>query len=355
MNKPASLDQIAESLVNTEAQSLDDDAIVEKILKSPTVGEDDDLPPEDEEEQDDAADDEDDSEEDDDAEPGDDAEEDEEEASDDADTDQYLDVKDEDLIRVKIDGKWEVRTIADAKKALSGEGAIEKRLKEVTDKRNEVTRTLQKSHEDAATQVNILRTAVNHMGDALFKPMMNPPDENLLNTNPTLYQKQELAYRKELSRVNGLRQQFGQVFQVLNTKLQEDQKEIRNREKQTLADKLPVLTDPEMGPKRRKAIIDAATHYGFSAEEIGLASDHRLFLMAHDAAMYRLSQKKANVKELKEAKPNKPRVLRSGHTTAKMKAQQTQKQRDTIKQRAKQTGSVDDVALMLLKPARRRR
>lgn len=355
MNEKVTMDDISASLLTPKNDtSSEDSAVMEKVLAKSPQGGDDDL------EDQDTTDDQDEDELDVDADDADDeidADEDDEEEADDSDeeADQFLDVQDEDLIQVKIDGKWETRSIADAKKALSGEGAIEKRLKEATEARNEVSRVLQKSHEEAATQVNILTNVVNHMGEALFKPLVAPPDEALLNTNPTEYQRREIAHRKELERVNGMRQQFGQVFSALNMKLKEDQKAIRAQEKQALAQKLPVLTDPKVGPKRQQAILDAAAHYGFSKEEIATAADHRLFLMAHDAALYRLSQSKANVQELQKKVVAKPRTLRSGHTTAKVKAKQSQKQRDAVKQRAAESGKVDDIALTLLKPARRRR
>ena len=357
MNKKVTMDDISASLLTpVQSTASEDSAVMEKVLsESPTVGEEAEL--DDQNTTDEEALEEDDLEASDEEEDVDEADESDEEEADEGDeeTDQFLDVKDEDLIQVKIDGKWETRTIAEAKKALSGEGAIEKRLKEVTDTRNEATRTLQRSQEEAAEQVTILTNVVTHMGEALFKPMVSKPDENLINSNPQEYQRRDLQYRKELERVTGLKQQFGQVFQALNQKMQEDRQSIRAAEKKKLAEQLPVLSDPKLGPTRQKAIIEAAEHYGFDKSEISMVSDHRLFLMAHDAAMYRLSQSKTGVEELKKKVAAKPRTLRSGSTTAKTRAKQSQKQREAVTKQAAASGKVDDIALAILKPAGRRR
>ena len=58
--------------------------------------------------------------------------EDEELAAQDSDDQQYLDIQDDDTFEVKVDGEVVTRTIGDAKAALSGEGAIQKRLKAAT-------------------------------------------------------------------------------------------------------------------------------------------------------------------------------------------------------------------------------
>lgn len=274
--------------------------------------------------------------------------EDEEDADDNIST-KFLDVSDDDEIEVKIDGKVEKRTIADAKKALSAEGAIQKRLKEAADSRNEANASLQKSQQTVQEQVGVLQTVLGQMGKALFTPKLQPPKEELISTNPAQYQRQKAMYDNEVQALNTLQQQFGTMFQQVNEYLEENKETYKKDQSRQLASSLPDLTDPDKAPKIRETIFSGAAHYGFTKEEIAATMDHRLFLMAYDAARYRDLQGQQESVDTGKRK-RKPRTLRSGTTNTKTKARSAQKRRDAATQKAKTTGRPEDVAATLLKP-----
>lgn len=282
--------------------------------------------------------------------------EDDEEAGGDDATD-IIPIDDTDTIDVIVDGEQQTFTIADAKKALSGEGAIEKRLQEATLTRNTMREERELGLEQVRKQYNVLHQAVGHLSNVLFAPNAAEPDPNLLNTDLTAYQKQDIAYRKDQERIQTLQQQVGNLFANIQEHIEGDLKAYRSKEKAELQKALPILKDPEKGKVARQEILDAAAHYGFTAKEIGNAYDARMFMMAYDAAQYRKSlvDEKTEVKTGSRKRKNAPKVMRHGSTTAKTKARQSTKRRAQVKDRAKETGKVDDIAAMIMQPARRKR
>lgn len=278
-------------------------------------------------------------------------------SDDDDDTDEkpVLDINEDDIIEVMIDGKLEHRTIGEAMKALSGEGAIEKRLTEATEERKAAQAERTEWARQREVQTQSLINAFNALGGVVFEPRVSPPDENLRQTNPQKYLIQQGDYEKEARRLETLQQQVGQLFQGIQQEILDGEKEFRKAQQKLLSEKLPVLQDPKMGKARQKMIIDAAQHYGFTPQEINIASDHRLFLMAHDAALYRASQQKKDAKG-KEVKivsgkqPRKvPRTLRSGNVSkAKTRAMTQQKQVQALKAKAAKSGKVDDIAAFIM-------
>jgi hypothetical protein len=359
MSERQTLDDIAGSIMATDAaddkspkggdDSTDDDALVLDIVGDDADGDDD--------ASDDATDDQTGDDADDDQDPHDGGEDEDDDDAGDDDAFEIIPIEDTDTIDVIVDGEEQTFTIADAKKALSGEGAIEKRLQEATLTRNTMREERELGLDQVRKQYNVLHQAVGHLAKVLFAPNAAEPDPALLNTDLTSYQKQDIAFRKDQERIQTLQQQVGNLFAGIQEHIEGDLKKYRAQEKEELQRALPILKDPTKGKIARKEILDAAAHYGFTAKEIGNAYDARMFLMAYDAAQYRKSlvDEKTEVKTGKRKRKNAPKVMRHGSTTAKSKARQSTKRRAQVKERAQETGKVDDIAAMIMQPARRKR
>ena len=287
-----------------------------------------------------------------------DAEQDTSLASEEGVEDDYLDVTDDDLIQVKIDGEVVFKTVKEAKDALSLEGAAQQRLKEATEERKAASAERATGMQELEAKRTELVNTVLQLETMLFQPMVPLPDETLRASNPSEYLLQESTYRKDQERIQTSKAKLAENIQEQGRQAQQNMATYRQEQALELSGKLPVLKDPEKGKAAIEAINKAAQHYGFTPNEIGLAADHRIFLMAHDAALYRALMDKKTLttpKEIAEAamKKRPVRRLRSGVTQRKAKAVQKARVSKDAVAKARRTGKVDDILATILTPAKK--
>ena len=108
-----------------------------------------------------------------------------------------------------------------------------------------------------------------------------------------------------------LRERRAASLQTLNAKQQQYQAHVQESTQRVLAAeteallaKVPAWRNPEKAAQERGEITSAlTTHYGFTAKELNGLTDHRLLVVARDAAAYRklLANKDARVKQAREA------------------------------------------------------
>lgn len=281
-------------------------------------------------------------------------EEDEEDPGEEGEEDDYDEVtySDDDLVEVTVDGETREVSLRDLKAAYSGEGAIDKRLKEATEARKEALSlrdtTLQKAEEQ---RTRLLQT-VQALDGALFAPMVEKPDPALRASNMQQYLMQKDAYEEDQQRINTSRQQLAQFMQQQQQEQIANRQKYRNEQQQELVRKLPELQSND--PNKVKAVQDdiafAASHYGFTPEQVALVDNHAVFLMARDAARYLRMSEATNAARTAPKRGNgkKPKKLRaSGPTTAKINAKRTAQQNKRLYEKAKDTGKVSDVADLL--------
>ena len=272
--------------------------------------------------------------------------------------DDYLDVTDEDLIQVKIDGEIVFKTVKEAKDALSLEGAAQQRLKEATEERKAASAERATGMQELEAKRTELVNTVLQLETMLFQPMVPLPDEALRASDPNKYLLQESEYRKDQERIHTSKAKLAENIQEQGRQAQQNIATYRQEQALELSEKLPILKDPEKGKVAIEAINMAAQYYGFTPNEIGLAADHRIFLMAHDAALYRALKDKKTLttpKEIADAAMKKRPVkrLRSGVTQRKAKAVQKARVSKDAVTKARRTGKVDDILATILTPARK--
>jgi len=271
--------------------------------------------------------------------------------------DDYIDVTDDDLIQVKIDGKIVYKTVKEAKDALSLEGAAQQRLQEATEERKAASAERATGMQELEAKRTELVNTVLQLETMLFQPMVPLPDEALRASDPSKYLLMESEYRRDQDRIQVSKSKLAENIREQHRQAQENIATYRNQQAVELSEKLPVLKDPVKGKEALESINMAAQHYGFTPNEIGLAADHRIFLMAHDAALYRASQEQKSVvnpKEVAEAALEKRpiRRLRSGVTQRKAKAVQKARVSKDAMTKARRTGKVDDILATILTPAK---
>ena len=139
--------------------------------------------------------------------------------------------------------------------------------------------------------------------------MPTPPDERLLDQNsanfdPIRYMALKADYDKKVGELSEL-QKAAQGEQARTTQEQQRaQKEMRDAEAKRLLEAMPELKKPEVYNKFWADAVDTMTEYGFSAEELDNAIDHRLYRVYRDLAAYRRARK--NLPAVKQAVQSKP-------------------------------------------------
>jgi hypothetical protein len=269
--------------------------------------------------------------------------------------DGFIDIRDDDMIEVKIDGEVVLRSVSDAKKALSGEGAIDKRLKEATETRKQV----QADHTMLLEQFSVahknLMKTVAGMENVVFKPMVEKPDAALRQANPNQYLAQIDAYEADQKRVEEGKSAIRALVQQQQEALQSDIQTYREGQTTALLQSIPDLGDSEIAPKLLEKMSKLAMEkYGYSSEEIQQASDHRLYKMIYDLTMLNdartpAERKASTVKNLDSQAAKRPRKLRSGATALKARARQQADAQKKAADHARKSGKVKDVAATLIR------
>jgi hypothetical protein len=266
----------------------------------------------------------------------------------------YFAVNDDDMIEVKIDGEIQLRSIADAKKALSGEGAIDKRLKEATEARKQANSAHSQLLEQFSVAHNSLMKTVQNLEGVIFKPTVERPDAALRQSNPQKYLLAVDAYEADQKRVEQGQKAVRDMVSQQRDALQNDIQEYRQSQAQLLVERMPELNDPQKAAPLLQGLSKLAIErYGYTVEEVQQASDHRMYLMMHDLMKFHearssTTRKGNTVKNLEGQSQKTPRKLRSGGTTAKMQTRKSADARKKVTDQARQSGKVKDVAATLI-------
>jgi hypothetical protein len=136
-----------------------------------------------------------------------------------------------------------------------------------------------------------------------------PPDPSMLDDrssgfDPVGYWRLKDDYERKVGELTKL-QQDSQATQARTTEEQKrQQKELRDREAKLLLEAMPELKKPEVYGKFWTEAVDTMSEYGFSAEELDGAIDHRLYRVYRDLAAYRRARKALpTVKKDVQSKP----------------------------------------------------
>lgn len=298
----------------------------------------------------------------DDTDEGDNATVDDDETDADADTDDsdeddsgYLDVTDDDLIEVKVDGKVKTVTLGDLKKAYSATDAVESRLQEATETRKKA----QTDHSMLLTNFiksqDAVTSTVSALEAAIIRPMVNEPDERIRLSNPNEYLKQVDAYRADQHRMGTLKTKLAAFYKQHEDIRAAEVDKFRTAQIPKLVEAFPVLKDPVKGPELLGALQATARYYGFADAEIGDALDYRYYQMAYDAMMYRkLSGKRTlsveQVKNVADQEKKAIRKLRSGNTRGTVNNTAAKKAADAQRAKAMASGKERDILPTLFVP-----
>lgn len=136
-----------------------------------------------------------------------------------------------------------------------------------------------------------------------------PPDRSMIQTDIVGYQEALAEYQDRM----GMVQQLQQYATADQARIQQEQEQARQEaikaESQRLLEAIPELSKPETYQKFWTESVDTMAEYGFSAEELSAAMDHRFYLVFRDLMKYRKARQQApKVRESIQSKP----VLQAG-------------------------------------------
>lgn len=244
-------------------------------------------------------------------------------------------------LSVTVDGEEVQVTLGELKRRYAGEGAIDKRLQQVTETRRKV-------FEDYEKQTALATQVMQNFGQLLFRRTIAAPNEALLQSNPALYIQRKEAYENEGKALAAAQGQLHGLMQQLDAHVEQQRNEVRMAAAQELRRIMPAFADPVRGPKLSAALRDAAREIGYSDADIAACTDPLMFKTMALAARELKRAKGVSVTKQKE----NPRTLKGAASKVQTSAQRQQKE---AMKRAAKTGSIDDIAATMIVPQRRGR
>jgi hypothetical protein len=171
-----------------------------------------------------------------------------------------------------------------------------------------------------------------------------PPDPSKINTDPIGYLQEKEAFEKASQTWRQLAEANQSISQRLEASEGSKTQEQLAQETKALVERIPSLATPEGWRAFKTEATDiGGKAYGFTPSEIEGIQDHRYVLALKDAIEYRKLQGK-KMEAVRAAKAAPSPVSANARPAPNRSTQQTQK---ILTERARKTGSVEDIAALL--------
>lgn len=241
------------------------------------------------------------------------------------------------LIPIKIDGKEEKVTIAEAAQGYMRTKAFTQKTMEVAEKRKEAD---QKIH----VYGELITRLQSHL-DTVLKPEKEPDWDELRRDDPAEYAAKRQDW-KDLKEQRDAVEAEQVRLKAARTKEETDAYgKYLDEQEVKLLDALPQWKkNPELAKKEAKVIRNYMLKNGFSEDELKSFADHRAVLLVRKAALYDKRPERMKLK-LKES-PKVGTLRPKGMKTTPKGAQKVQLR--NAEKRLKRSGSVSDLADVFL-------
>jgi hypothetical protein len=208
-----------------------------------------------------------------------------------------------DVFTVKVDGKDTEVTLDELKRSYSGQAYIQKGMQEAAAVRKEAEalfQTLQNERQQFfATLENIQQQGIIKAPQA--------PDLRMLESDPIGYMQEKAKYDVKVQEFQAQQRQISEQAerqralqtQAMQVQLQEQAEKLKQA--------IPEFANPEKAAKLKTDLVQFASQYGLSAEEVASTVDARLVQVLYDA--YRFNQLRA-AKDQAKKKPEPPRNVK---------------------------------------------
>lgn len=254
------------------------------------------------------------------------------EGEDEGETDEGDDADDEpapeptDDVHVTVNG--EKVALSELKAGYQRQADYSRKTQEVAEKR--------KGLEALSARVN---QTVEAVADFLIKQIPPAPDPQLAMTDPNRFVQMKAMHEAATAQISALLEQAGQVKQVEQALTNEQKRELLMQENAKLVERFPVTATKEGHAKFFETAATAAKELGYSDDEIKSVMDHRMFALAHYAAMGMRAEKaqaKAKAKVQNAPPVASPKAQKQGVNASKARRNQ-----EAMKRLAR-TGSIED-------------
>ncbi len=251
----------------------------------------------------------------------------------------------ETLYEVTINGERKEVTLDELRKGYSRESDYTKKTMELSDKRKEI----ESLQSDLAKELDAVKSSRSQYAQQLEQIQSQLGNEEqvdwdrLYENDPAEYvrKKAESDKRKELLQATQQEQQ-----RIIQEQQQEQKKvydEYIAKERQILAEKLPIYSDKEKGAEFIKNLTSFAKESGYTDQEIAMMVDHRAVLLLADAYKYnQLRKTKLSQNKVKKA----PRIVRSNASNVTQSSDDKQRL-DRRMNKLKKSGSLRDAQSVL--------
>jgi len=245
--------------------------------------------------------------------------------------------------KVKVDGEESEISLQEALNGYQRQADYQRKTAEIAEQRRQFEQIRAQQQNELAQRNHIAQASLQAAENVLMQEFAGINWQHLEATDPGT----AALYRQKFAdRQNEIRTYQNQLLQQ-----QEYERQVREAEQQQFIQRYVEeqksqlrAVSPDWTPETNKALASYLVDSGFSPEEVGSMVDHRHALIARKAMLYDQQQKSVDVAKAK-VKPL-PKMLKPNSKTRNGKM--TSEKMNQLKQRLKQSGTVQDAAALIL-------
>jgi hypothetical protein len=238
---------------------------------------------------------------------------------------------------VKVDGREIKVTFDELRKGFQLESDYRKKTSEIAEQRRQLDA-------QAAHYGNQLKEFIPALHAQIQDKFAGVDWLKLSQENPAEYVKLQAEATVANQRLQMAMAEQQRIQSETEAKRKADYSDYLKGEQQKLAEKLPVLADPEKGKAFKADMKSYLRESGYTDAEISSLGDHRAALIAYKAMQFDKAQKAKTVVQAQVVKANVPKVQKPGTATrVDPKAAAV----SAATERLRKSGKVDDLAAVL--------
>ena len=254
-----------------------------------------------------------------------------------------IELSDNTLISVKVDGRYRDVTLQELKRGYSGQSRIREGNEEVAQ--------LKKDAQQLVTQAMAVRDQyAQALEQVIAQQVQAEPEidwDGLRQADESEWLKQRELQRERQGQIqrNAMERQRIATEQEQQRQMQE---EAHNRQQaEIIRDAIPDLSDPDQGPPLQRKLEQQAVKYGYPQDQLHQITDARVFTMLYATILAEDGKSSAVVEKVRQ-KRVKPRVRPGKAPSPASRLSRQQKRQERERKQAQATGHPDDVAKTLL-------
>ena len=241
------------------------------------------------------------------------------------------------LHTVKVDGEEIQVTESELKRSYSGQAFIQKGMQQAAEVRKQAEEAyyaLMRERESVQTLVQQAQSGIN-----LIPPA--EPDSAMFENDPLGYMEAKIQYDNQVKEYNANAAKFQEVLNRQSEAEQIARAEYARQEANKLVEVIPELADAGKASKFKESIMKAASHYGYSPEEVAAISSSRDFVVLRDAMRW---QELQAGKETVKKKVRKAPPIKAGAKKVRTNGDKSRKAQEKLKR----SGSIEDALALIV-------